>query len=113
MPKAPEVLSPKREASQRILLLGQGYLDQGDLDRASQTFQEAINVDQENGIAYYYMAKVMYQKKEYDDALGLLEKGETLLQPYPEWVDEVERLRKMILEQHPPDPKHPANLIYH
>ena len=104
-PKGPEALSPKREASQNMIDVGERYLGQGDLDKATQTFQEAINIDSDNGVAYYYLAKVMYQKSEYDDALGLLEKSEGLLGSYPEWVAEVARLKKQIEEakQNPPN----------
>ncbi|MDZ4224290.1 MAG: tetratricopeptide repeat protein, partial [bacterium] len=98
LPKGPEALSPKREASQNMIRVGEHYLEQGNVDKATQTFQEAINIDPENGVAYYYLSKGLSQKQAYDDALGVLEKSETLLGRYPEWVAEVKRLRAQIEE---------------
>lgn len=85
--------------------MGQNYLMRGELDKAVQSFQEAINVDPENGVAYFYMARALYQTAAYEDALGLLDRADTLLSPYPDWHDEVMRLRFMIEEakQAPPE----------
>lgn len=92
----PEPLSPKREASQRIVQAGQEYLEAGDADKAVQTFQEAINVDPENGVAFYFMSLGLYRLRLFDDALGILERADALLAPYPEWHEEVVRLRYLI-----------------
>lgn len=95
-PPASEALSPKREASQRIVQAGKEYLEAGDADRAVQTFQEAINIDPENGVAFFFMSLGLYQIKLFEDALGLLERADALLAPYPDWHDEVVRLRYLI-----------------
>lgn len=78
---------------------GKEYLDAGQTEKAVQTFQEAINVDPENGLAYFYLAFSLYQTKSYDDALGLLDRAETLLAPFPEWEEEVIKLKKGIEEE--------------
>lgn len=97
-PPAPPVLSPKREASQKIVQTGKEYLAAEEWDKAAQTFQEAINVDPENGVAYFFLALSLFQSKQYHDAQGLLDRADTLLAPYPQWHDEVLRLRLMIEE---------------
>ncbi len=81
-----------------MIRVGEHYLSEGNLDKAVQTFQEAINIDTENGVAYYYLAKGLYQKQNYDDALGVLEKSEALLANYSDWVAEIKRLRNQIQE---------------
>ena len=81
-----------------MVRLGEGYLENGELDRAVQTFQEAINVDIENGVAYYYLAKALYQKGLHDDALGLLERAAALLAVDSDWASEVSRLKTVIEE---------------
>ncbi len=97
-PSLPESLRPRREASQRIVQSGREYLDKGEIEKAVQTFQEAVNVDPENGLAYFYLAFGLFQTESYDDALGLLDRAQALLSPFPEWEEEVERLREAILE---------------
>lgn len=98
MPSLPESLRPRREASARIVQAGREYLDKGETEKAVQTFQEAVNVDPENGLAYFYLAFSLFQTETYDDALGLLDRAQTLLAPFPEWEEEVERLREAIIE---------------
>ncbi|MDO8643916.1 MAG: tetratricopeptide repeat protein [bacterium] len=96
--KPAPALTPKREASQKIVRLGENYLESNELDKAIQTFQEAINVDFENGIAYYFLAKAFYQKGDFDDALGVLDRAQSLLVDDEEWLNEVFRLRLLIEE---------------
>ena len=95
-PSVPEALSPKREASQRIVQMGKEYLEAGNADKAVQTFQEAINVDPENGVAFFFMSLGLYQMHLFDDAMGILERAGALLNPYPDWRGEVEQLRARI-----------------
>lgn len=81
-----------------MVKIGEEYLARGSLDKAIQTFQEAINVDFENGVAYYFMAKALFLAEVYEDALGLLDRAESLLRGYPEWLKEVIRLRLFVKE---------------
>jgi len=96
--KKGEPLSPRREASQRIVHLGEGYLEKNEFDKAIQIFQEAINVDSENGIAYFYLAKALHKTQAYDDAYGLLERAQVLLVDDPEWSRQVADLKAVIEE---------------
>lgn len=95
-PSVSESLSPKREASQRIVQIGKNYLEAGDDDKAVQTFQEAVNIDPENGVAFFFMSLGLYRLHLFDDALGILERADTLLAPYSDWHEEVVRLRYSI-----------------
>lgn len=92
----PQEFHPKREASQKIVEAGREYLDAGQYEKAIQTFQEAINVDAQNGVAYFYLADTLYQTKAYEDAIGLLDRATTLLKRYPEWREEIVHLRWLI-----------------
>lgn len=87
---APSV--PKRQASQQIVEKGVVALKGGDLSSASQRFQEAINVDGTNGVAYYYLAEVSLKKGDPDRAAGFLEKAESLLQGDQAWEAKIEAL---------------------
>ena len=95
-PPVPAAINPKREASQKIVEAGVGYLDHGEVDRASQAFQEAINVDGDNGVAYFYLAKVKDISKDYDDALSLLERASDLLNGNRDWEDAILNLKTHI-----------------
>ena len=72
---------------------GREYLEKGDVDKAIHTFQEAVNVDSENGVAYFFLAKALVQTESYDDALGLLDRADELLNAYPDWHKEVLQLK--------------------
>lgn len=69
--------------------MGEEYMRKGQFDKAIRTFQEAINVDPSHGVAYYFLAKALYFIQSYDEALGLLDKAESLLSAYPQWLEEV------------------------
>lgn len=78
--------------------MGRSYLEKQEFDKAIQTFQEGINVDPDNGIAYYFLAKGLYFTRQYEDALGLLDRAASLLTAYPEWMEEIFKLKFFIEE---------------
>ena len=76
----------------------------GDLDKAIHTIQESINIDPENGMAYYLLGKAYFQKKDFSQALGLLDKADSLLEDRLEAQQKVRELREAIQgAQNPPD----------
>lgn len=118
LPESQRILTPRRDASQRLVQIGQSYLEVGQTDKAVQTFQEAINVDSENGVAYFYMAKALSRRGSYDDALHLLERAATFLGGEEPWRERVEGLRVEIREMQEgkftqPEPsKQPEGIYY-
>lgn len=77
--------TPEREASLRIVEEGKGYLIAGQAGEAARRFEHATRIDPTNGFAYYYLGRARIENGERARALGVLEKAETLLGPYPEW----------------------------
>ena len=67
-----------------------------DFDSAENSFQEAINIDPTNGIAYYYLAKVKYETAFFQQAMGILDKAEDLLSASKEWMEAISILRDLI-----------------
>lgn len=92
------IQTPQRAASQQLINKGKDYLAAGNFDMAARTFQDAVSVDSSNGIAYYYLAKTRYHLKQYDQALGVLDKAESLLTNSAEWIETVSALRNEIQE---------------
>jgi tetratricopeptide (TPR) repeat protein len=88
--------TPKRMASQQLVDNGKIELMSGDLEKAVQTFQEAVTIDGSHGVAYYYLARAHYQLGHLEQAMGLLERAEALLNDSQDWVMTVEALREMI-----------------
>lgn len=95
-PAAPEVITPQRRASDRLVQKGMGQLDSRNYENALQIFQEAVNVDATNGAAYYYLALTNDYLGEKDTAMGLLDKAESLLGHDPLWLEKIDDLRMEI-----------------
>lgn len=93
--QAPEVAAtPARQASDRLVEKGKAFLDDGELERAKSTFRDAVNVDSNNGVAYYWLAIAQGRLGETDVALGLLDKADALLSRDPDWSEKIEKARK-------------------
>ncbi len=93
--QAPETVStPARQASDRLVEKGRSFLDDGELERAKSTFRDAVNVDSNNGVAYYWLAITQGRLGEADVALGLLDKADALLSRDPDWSERIEKARK-------------------
>lgn len=88
-----EVVTPARQASNRLVEQGKVFLDDEELERAASTFRDAINVDTKNGVAYYYLAVTHAKLGEPDVAEGLLDKADALLSRDPEWSERIEQTR--------------------
>lgn len=78
----------------RLVEKGKGYLDGGDFEKAKSVFRDAVNVDSNNGIAYYWLAITQARIGETDVAMGLLDKADALLSRDPEWSERIDQARK-------------------
>jgi|GEM_PF-6664634 len=90
--------SPKARASAKMVDEGRTLLSNGQVETAERKFQEAVNIDPDNGVAYYYVAKSKFELGEKEQALGVLDKAEGLLAGSKEWIDTINELREMIKE---------------
>jgi len=77
--------TPQRRASQRVVEEGKGYLIARQADAAAQRFGRATQIDSTNGFAYYWLGRARIAQGDARGAVGVLEKAESLLGPYPEW----------------------------
>ncbi|MBI4366010.1 MAG: tetratricopeptide repeat protein [Deltaproteobacteria bacterium] len=100
-PQLAAARTPQRTASMELVMQGKQFLARREHDRALKAFQDAVMVDGTNGIAYYYLARVRYELRQYTEAVGLLERAAALLADSPEWMRTVEELQERIrLTQH-------------
>jgi tetratricopeptide (TPR) repeat protein len=105
----PEIFTPQRKASDRIIEKGKLELDLENYEHALRLFQDAVNVDSANGVAYYYLALTNVKMEQEDQALGLLDKAEALLQHDPRWLTKVLELRSSLTgEESSSTPYYPA-----
>lgn len=103
-PTAPQFAAartPQRLASAEIVEKGKQLLARREWDKALQLFQEAITVDGTNGIAYYYLARTRFALHQYVEAMGLLDRAESLLADSPDWMATVGELRAQIRANQP------------
>lgn len=88
--------SPARSASMNMVAKGKILFDAGKYDKALSIFQEAVVIDSTNGIAYYHLAKTRSVLSQYEEALGILDKAESLLSSSAEWKEAIDLLRTQI-----------------
>lgn len=98
-PLASASSTPQSRAATKLIDQGRQDLADGNFEKAERTFQEAINIDHNNGISYYYLAKAKYELQKYAAASGVLDKAEQLLAGSDEWLDAVNALRQMIQDK--------------
>lgn len=75
---------------------GKQFLEQKNYDQARRKFEEAVGIDTTNGAAYYYLAVINYDQKEYAKALGFLDQAESLFNASPEWTETIQKFREII-----------------
>ncbi|MFN2383162.1 MAG: tetratricopeptide repeat protein [Gemmatimonadota bacterium] len=81
-----------RSASARVVEEGKGYLIARQPDAAARRFLRATQVDPTNGFAWYYLGRARADAGDARGAVGVLEKAESLLGPYPAWQGRATRL---------------------
>jgi tetratricopeptide (TPR) repeat protein len=84
-----------RESSLRVVEEGKGFLIAGRPAEAEQRFETASRIDPTNGFAWYWLGRARLDLGDRGGAVGVLEKAESLLGPYPAWRD---RARSLIDE---------------
>ncbi len=99
-PRTPSTMAtPQARASAKLLDAGRQKMSLGEFDPAKRSFEEAINIDPANGVAYYYLARAKYELGEYQQALGVLDKAEELLSGSKEWSETIQTLKGLIQEK--------------
>lgn len=81
-----------REASQGAVEEGKGYLIAGQIAEAERRFERATRIDPTNGFAWYWLGRARVDRGDRGAAVGVLEKAESLLGPYPAWRDRASAL---------------------
>lgn len=92
-PPVERVGTPKRGASQSLIDEGLRLLQRENYDKALRSFESAIQIDPENGIAYYYAAKANVLRGKPESALGFLDKAELLMGHDEKWKQKIDELR--------------------
>jgi tetratricopeptide (TPR) repeat protein len=84
--------TPMRESSLRVVEEGKGYLIAGRAAEAGRRFSTASRIDPTNGFAWYWLGRARIAEGDRSGAVGVLEKAESLLGPYPAWRDRTRTL---------------------
>ena len=83
---------PARRASDGVVEEGKGYLIAGNAGEAARRFERATRIDPSNGFAWYHLGRARIALGDTAGAIGVLEKAESLLGPYPSARAETRRL---------------------
>ena len=89
--------TPTRESSQRVVEEGKGFMIAGRTAEAASRFETASRIDPTNGFAWYWLGRARIASGDRSGAIGVLEKAESLLGPYPDWRD---RTRALLAQLH-------------
>ena len=81
-----------RESSQRVVEEGKGLMIAGRTAEAAGRFETASRIDPTNGFAWYWLGRARVAAGDRSGAIGVLEKAESLLGPYPDWRDQTRAL---------------------
>jgi hypothetical protein len=84
--------TPTRESSLRVVEEGKGFLIAGRPAEAEQRFATASRIDPTNGFAWFWLGRARVDVGDRSGAVGVLEKAESLLGPYPVWRDRTRAL---------------------
>ena len=88
----PGVGTSSRESSQRVVEEGKGFMIAGRTAEAAGRFETASRIDPTNGFAWYWLGRARVAAGDRSGAIGVLEKAESLLGPYPDWRDRTRAL---------------------
>jgi len=89
----PGAAAPARRTSLGLVEEGKGLLVAGRPLDAARRLERATRIDPSNGFAWYWLGRARVDAGDPDAAIGILEKAETLLGPYPEWRRRAVELR--------------------
>ena len=84
--------TPSRESSQRVVEEGKGFMIAGRTAEAASRFETGSRIDPTNGFAWYWLGRARIAGGDRSGAIGVLEKAESLLGPYPDWRDRTRAL---------------------
>ena len=74
----------QRRSSDRLVEEGKGYLIAGQPGEAERRLEQATCIDPTNGFAWYHLGRARAELGDRSGAVGVLQKAESLLGPYPE-----------------------------
>jgi tetratricopeptide (TPR) repeat protein len=95
----PGASSPRRQASQRLVEEGKGYVIAGRGAEAYERFEAALTLDGSNGEAYFQLARLAADDGAWSDASGYYEQAEALLRGRAEWSAPLDELARRISER--------------
>ncbi len=96
--KPPKEPSPQYLASVQLVQEGDRALSKGDLDKALGFYEQAVQVDGYNGLAFLGLAKVWLQKNAPKRSLEFAKKAEILLADKPKDLRETYLLQSFLYE---------------
>ncbi len=92
-------LSPRDLAALRFVEEGEGILEEGDVERASILFEQAIELAPVQPYSYYFLGRIAFSQGKLEEALVFLQKTELLFdRRNTEWLGETTCLRGLIAE---------------
>jgi tetratricopeptide (TPR) repeat protein len=92
-------LSPRNLVALRFVEEGEGILEEGDVERASILFEQAIELAPVQPYSYYFLGRIAFSQGKLEGALVFLQKAELLFdRRNTEWLGETTCLRGLIAE---------------
>lgn len=91
-----EDLSPRAQASLQLTEQGRIFLEEGKINDAITTLEQAINLNPNNGLNYYYLSEAWLSRGEFEQAAEINRLAELYLKESPEWILKVNEQRRRI-----------------
>ena len=87
--------SSEYSAAQELVNKGKKEFNSGDFEKASRTFEAAINMEPGNGVAYFWLAKTNLELNDIENAKQLLDRASIYLTD-DDWKEKIEALKEEI-----------------
>lgn len=95
MPATPVVKTPESSASTRLIEQGKSNYNAGQYQKAMQSLEAAVNLEPDNGEAYYWLSRSNLALDDKDNAKQYLDTARSYLSD-DDWLQKLDELQKEI-----------------
>jgi len=90
---------PNVAAALRLIEDSRQQMQRAGADRALDRLERAVAIDPTNAYGYYFLARVHYTKKDYDQSIAFASRAAVLCRNDPIWLGRIYSLQGAVFEE--------------